>query len=160
MAPGEYGYSSYFLLINIISTRRIKLGPWLYTWTAEGITRQYAADPEWNLTPASTNQVTVLSSSDVNMFEISPNHQLIAWGTDTQGDENYTVHIRDINQGIDLPVQIHQVGSMEAWQALQWSFEGDYLLYTSHVASLHANRCYRRHVTQGSTSHGTVITLA
>lgn len=99
-------------------------------------------------------QRTVLSSRDIAMFEISPDHRWVAWGTDQHGSEDYTVRVRDVDQGCDLPREIDHVGSMEAFQAMRWSSDSSTLLYTSHVTGLHATRCYRCHVTD---AQGTLL---
>ncbi len=130
----------------------MQLGPWLYTWTENGIIRSTPSGADWQLT--GVNPCTVLPSRDVVMFEISPDHRYVAWGTDQHGNEDYTVRVRDIDQGCDLPREINHVGSMEAFQAMRWSRDSQHLLYTSHVTGLHATRCYRSHVTD---PHGTLL---
>jgi oligopeptidase B len=59
-------------------------------------------------------------------FEVSPNHQLLAYATDTEGDEIYALRIRDLATGNDLPDVIE-----ESSPGVAWSTDGSVLFYTT-----------------------------
>ncbi len=59
-------------------------------------------------------------------FEVSPNHQLLAYATDTEGDEIYALRIRDLQTGMDLPDVIE-----ESSPGVAWSADGSVLFYTT-----------------------------
>ncbi|WP_116999808.1 S9 family peptidase [Desertimonas flava] len=55
---------------------------------------------------------------DVNAVEPSPDHSLIAWSFDPDGSEKYTVRVRDLVTGRDLPDTLTDVIS---WAGIAWS---------------------------------------
>ena len=57
-------------------------------------------------------------------IEISPNHRLLAYAIDQKGDEDHTMHIKDLETGELLKETITSVGDME------WSEDGQYIFYT------------------------------
>jgi oligopeptidase B len=59
-------------------------------------------------------------------FEVSPDHQLLAYATDTEGDEIYALRIRDLRTGVDLPDVIE-----ESSPGVAWSADGSVLFYTT-----------------------------
>jgi oligopeptidase B len=59
-------------------------------------------------------------------FEVSPDHNLLAYATDTEGDEIYTLRIRDLRTGTDLPDAIE-----ESSPGVAWSADGSVLFYTT-----------------------------
>jgi oligopeptidase B len=109
-----------------------RLGNWFYTTrTVEG--RQYpihcrraATDPDLNslFDPAQPEQVIL----DVNVLAegkpfmalgsmaISPDGNLLAYSTDPTGFRQFTLHVRDLRTGEDLPDTAQRVGSL-AWAA-------------------------------------------
>jgi oligopeptidase B len=62
---------------------------------------------------------------DIGAFEISPDHRLAAWSCDTNGDEHYTLRIRDIAHQRDLDDEIHDT----TWAGVAWSNDGTHLFY-------------------------------
>ena len=48
---------------------------------------------------------------DVGAFDMSHDHTLAAWSFDTEGDERYTLHVRDLATGVDLGDEITDVSS-------------------------------------------------
>ena len=62
---------------------------------------------------------------DLGAFEISPDHRLVAWSADVNGDEHYTLRIRDIAHQRELDDIITDT----AWAGLAWSSDGGYLFY-------------------------------
>ena len=63
---------------------------------------------------------------DIGAFEINPDHTLLAWSADTDGDEHYTLRVRDLRTGIELADELarHARGPASAW-----SIDGTYLFY-------------------------------
>lgn len=62
---------------------------------------------------------------DLGAFEISPDHRLVAWSSDTNGDEHYTLRIRDIAHQRDLDDELHDT----TWAGVAWSTDGTSLFY-------------------------------
>lgn len=57
-------------------------------------------------------------------FDVSPGGQLLAWSSDTAGDERYTLRVRDLRTGGDLADQLDDVGAGASWLG------DDYLFYS------------------------------
>lgn len=55
---------------------------------------------------------------DVNVVEPSPDHTLLAWSFDRDGSEKYTLRVRDLGAGTDLPDTLTDVIS---WAGVAWS---------------------------------------
>jgi oligopeptidase B len=51
----------------------------------------------------------------VGSLSVSPNHKLLAYSTDTKGDERYVFRIKDLETGKLLPDEIKNSGSSFAW---------------------------------------------
>jgi oligopeptidase B len=96
-------------------------GPWSYfTRTVEG--RQYVIHCR---RPRAGGAEEVLL--DENMlaaghdyfslggFEVSPDHRLLAYSTDVNGGERYTLHFRDLHTGAELPDRVDNVTYGLAW---------------------------------------------
>ena len=62
---------------------------------------------------------------DIGAFEISPDHRLVAWSSDTNGDEHYTLRVRDIAHGRDLDDELRDT----TWAGVAWSSDGAHLFY-------------------------------
>jgi oligopeptidase B len=61
---------------------------------------------------------------DPGGFEPSPDHRLIAWSADRTGAERFTIRIRDVASGRDLPDIIESAAT-----GVVWSSDGRSLLY-------------------------------
>ena len=61
---------------------------------------------------------------DPGGYEPSPDHRLIAWCADRTGAERFTIRIRDVASGRDLPDVVEQAGT-----SIVWSQDGGALLY-------------------------------
>jgi oligopeptidase B len=48
-------------------------------------------------------------------FEVSPDHRLLAWSSDTTGSESFTMRIKDLTTGAMLEESIGNVSSSGAW---------------------------------------------
>ena len=98
-------------------------GPWEYTTrTLEG--QQYAmhyrrprgATPEEAALLLDEN--VLARDSDyfaLGGFEITPDHRVLAYSTDTTGGERYTLHFRDLTTNVDLPDVVENVTYGLAW---------------------------------------------
>lgn len=62
---------------------------------------------------------------DLGAFEVSPDHKSLAWSSDTNGDEHYTLRIRDIETQRDSDDELHDT----TWAGVAWSRDGSQLLY-------------------------------
>ncbi len=62
---------------------------------------------------------------DLGAFALSPDHRFVAWSLDTNGDEHYTLHVRDISHQHDLDDELHDT----TWAGVAWSNDGHYLFY-------------------------------
>ena len=61
----------------------------------------------------------------VGTFENSPDHQLIAYGVDHDGSEQYTIHVVDLGTGQELPDTIPNT-----YYSLEWSNDNRNLYYS------------------------------
>jgi oligopeptidase B len=59
-------------------------------------------------------------------FEVSPNHQLLAYSTDTEGDETYTLYVKDLSSGKLLKDEISNT-----YYSLAWANDNRTLFYTT-----------------------------
>ncbi len=118
-----------------------RLGAWFYsTRTLEGSQysihcRRPAANPDLNSAFDSSQPESVIL--DVNLLaegkpfmsvgglSISPDGNLLAYSTDPTGYRQYTLHIRDLRTGIDLPDTAERVGS------LAWASDSRTLFYST-----------------------------
>lgn len=58
-------------------------------------------------------------------FEMSHDHRLLAWSADIDGDEHYTLRIRDVAHGHDLDEEIVDT----TWGGVAWSADASHLFY-------------------------------
>jgi oligopeptidase B len=71
----------------------------------------------------------------VGNFEVSPNERLVAYSVDTEGDETYVTHIRDLSTGGDLPDALEN-----SYYTLAWANDNRTLFF---VTLDHAKRPYQ-----------------
>ena len=64
---------------------------------------------------------------DLGAFDVSMDHRLLAWSTDTAGDEHYTLRIRDLDTGDDLEDQLDVTSNA----GVAWSHDGQWLFYVT-----------------------------
>jgi oligopeptidase B len=64
---------------------------------------------------------------DLGAFDVSMDHRFAAWSMDTAGDERYTLRIRDLATGADLPDRIEEVSHA----GVAWSRDGQWLFYVT-----------------------------
>jgi oligopeptidase B len=62
---------------------------------------------------------------DVHDVEPSPDHALLAWSSDVDGSERYTLRVRDLATGGDLD----EITGTSSWGGVAWSAGNDWLFY-------------------------------
>jgi len=72
---------------------------------------------------------------DVANLSVSPGHGRLAYGVDTTGDERFTLRVRDLESGIDMPGEIEGTS-----YGVAWANDNETLFYTRPDA---ANRTYQ-----------------
>ena len=71
-------------------------------------------------------------------FELSPSHRLLAYSTDTEGDEVYAVRIRDLTTGNDLDDEIPGT-----YYGLAWGDDEQHVFYTTVNEAMRPWRLHR-----------------
>ncbi len=134
-------------------------GPWLY-WTQFETGGQHpifcraprpdgASDPVGDLDRAK-GQVMLHGDAmaqghgyfDIGAAGHSPDHRFLAYAVDTQGSELFTIRIRDLTSGEDLPADLTGTAGDFAWSA-----DASRLLYVRRDANLRPSSvwCHRLH---------------
>lgn len=80
---------------------------WYVTRTEEGAS--YAIHCRGRTAAAATEQVLLDENAEaaghdyfsVNAFDVNPQHTVLAWSSDIDGSEQYTMHLRDLDTGTD-----------------------------------------------------------
>ncbi|HZN14098.1 MAG TPA: S9 family peptidase [Acidimicrobiales bacterium] len=104
---------------------------WYYSRTVEGL--QYGINCRKFQTLDADEQVLLDQNAEaeghdyfaVGVFDISPDHALLAYGTDTSGAEKYTVRFRDLATGDELEDVIEG-----AYYGSAWSTDNATFFYT------------------------------
>lgn len=108
-------------------------GPWWYvTRTVEGLS--YPVFCRGRSLEEATTEVMLDANAeaeghdyfDVHTVDISPDHRLLAWSSDVNGGERYTLRVRDLETGADLADTIE---ATSAWGGAAWSADGRWLFY-------------------------------
>jgi len=99
--------------------------------------------------------------AEVGCSEPSPDGRLLAWSVDTTGDEIYTLRIRDLRDGEDLPESIARTsGGSETAEGhcpgVAWSGGGEYLFYLVPDELGRAHQVWR-HAVGGAVSADALI---
>ena len=121
-------------------------GWWYVTRTVEGLAYPVfcrSRDPEvpdtadsvmldCNAEAAKGNDGAGYEYFDVHTVDVSPDHTMLAWSSDTDGSEKYTLRFRNLATGEDLPDEIPGTTSWAgtAWSAAKTRDGGDYLFYS------------------------------
>ena len=122
-------------------------GPWrYYTRTEEG--RSYpiharAADPD------GPEQVLLDENIEaegheffaLGAFDVSPGHGRLAWSLDVDGGEEFTMRVRDLATGADLPDTIERTYYGSAWSA-----DGRHLFYVKPDAAMRPYQVWRHEI--------------
>ena len=80
-------------------------------------------------------------------YDISPDDRLLAYSTDFDGDERFTLRIRDLETGQDLPDEIPATGYSTAWSA-----DNSVLFYTMMDEAWRPYRVHRHTVGTPATA--------
>ena len=64
---------------------------------------------------------------DLGAFDVSMDHRFVAWSMDTDGDEHYTLRIRDLTTGADLDDRLDVTSNA----GVAWSRDGRWLFYVT-----------------------------
>ncbi len=78
----------------------------------------------------------------LNAFEISPDENLLAWSSDTDGGEHYTLRFRDISLQTDLADVITDT----TWGGTAWSNDSKYLFYVTPDEAMRPHQVWRHEV--------------
>jgi len=121
-----------------------KGGWWYYSRTEEG--RQYAIHCRRRGSMEAAEEVmvdeNVLAEGHaflaLGAFSVSPGHRLVAYSTDTEGDEVYTLRVRDLASGEDLADAIPGT-----YYGVAWANDEEHLFYTTVNQSLRPWRLHR-----------------
>ncbi len=125
----------------------VEKGPWrYYTRTEEG--RSY---PIHCRTARSDGPEEVLLDENaeaqghdffaLGAFDVSPDHGRLAWSLDTDGGEEFTMRVRDLTTGADLPDTIERT-----YYGTAWSSDGRHLFYVKPDAALRPFQVWRHQV--------------
>jgi oligopeptidase B len=104
---------------------------WYYRRTVEGL--QYAIHCRKRGSLEATEQVLVDENAlaagheffALGALEVSPDHRLLAYSTDYEGDEVYTLRVRDVETGEDLADEIPGT-----YYGVTWAMDNRTLFYT------------------------------
>ncbi len=112
----------------------VEFGPWWYvTSTTEG--QNY---PVHHRGPSAdrANESMLLDENleaaghdffDLGAFDVSMDHQMVAWSMDIAGDERYTLRFRDLTTGNDLDDRIDDTSNA----GIAWSRDGHWVFYVT-----------------------------
>ncbi len=129
---------------------------WYATRTEEG--RQYPTQVRMRGAADGPEQVLL----DVNLlakghdylqlgaFSVSPDHRLAAYSTDVDGSEYFTLRIRDLDTGLDLPDVIEKV-----YYGAAWSADSSHLFYTTLDQAHRPDKVWRHRL--GSTEPDVMV---
>ncbi len=74
----------------------------------------------------------------IGVFKVSPDHQLLAYSVDYQGDEHYTIHIKHLKSGRLFEDQIDHT-----YYSLAWTADSHTLFYSTLDSTQRPHKCYR-----------------
>lgn len=83
-------------------------------------------------------------------FSVSDDESLLAWSVDTQGDERYTIRVKDLRTGEVLPDEIPATSGGATWSA-----GGTHLFYTTVDDAWRPHRVWRHRL--GSTDEDVLV---
>ncbi len=126
---------------------------WWYTSRTE-TGKSYAIHSRGTSAATATEQVLLdenIEAGDseyfsLSAFDISNDAHLLAWSSDLDGSEMYTLRIRDVARGIDLVDEIPDT----TWGGTAWSTNDEWLFYVTPDEAMRPDKVWRHRV---GTSH-------
>ena len=112
----------------------VRKGDWWYvTRTEEGLS--YPIHCRGRSASAATTEVLLDENAEasghgyfsVDAIDVNPQHTLLAWSSDVDGSERYTMRVRDLASGADLA----DVLTGTTWGGTAWSADGLTLFYVT-----------------------------
>ena len=89
----------------------------------------------------------------LNAFDISNNDEQLAWSSDTDGSEMYTIRIRDLTLMQDLPDEIPNT----TWGGTAWSADNKWLFYVTPDEAMRPHQVWRHKI--GTPTSDDVLVL-
>ena len=89
----------------------------------------------------------------LNAFEVSPSNQLLAWSSDTDGSERYTMRIRSLATGADLPDTITDT----TWGGCAWSADNRFVFYVKPDDAMRPFQVWRHELGTAQANDGLVF---
>jgi oligopeptidase B len=133
---------------------------WWYTSRTE-TGKSYAIHSRGR-TPDTAGEVLLLdenvdaASSDyfsLSAFDISNSGYLLAWSSDTDGSEMYTLRIRDLTTGEERTDEIHNT----TWGGTAWSRNDEWLFYVTADEAMRPDKVWRHQVGTAATEDVLVL---
>lgn len=131
------------------STFPVQHRGWWYTSRTE-TGKSYAIHTRGE-SPSSAHRYTLLDENieaeghdyfSLNAFDISSNDQLLAWSSDVDGSEMYTIRIRDLSTMQDLMDEIPNT----TWGGTAWSADNQWLFYVTPDEAMRPHQVWRHKV--------------
>ena len=119
-------------------------GPWqYYSRTVEGLDyhvhcRAPRGGGDEQVLLDENAQAAGQSFFSLGTLEVTPDHFLLAWSVDLDGNEHYTLRIRDLDTGVDLDDVLTEVSAGSAWSA-----DGLHLFYLRRDEALRPYQVWR-----------------
>ncbi len=122
-----------------------KDGWWYVTRTEEGAS--YAIHCRGSSAATATEHVLLDENVEaegheyfsVNAFDVNAQHTMLAWSSDTDGSEQYTMHLRELTTGVDRDE--HLTGT--TWGGTAWAADGNTLFYVTADEQMRPYRVWR-----------------
>ena len=76
---------------------------------------------------------------DLNILDVSPNGDLMAWSSDTDGGERYTMRVRDLTTGTDCIDELANT----SWAGTAWSSDNTVLFYVQSDEAMRPHQVWR-----------------
>jgi oligopeptidase B len=83
----------------------------------------------------------------LSAFDVSPHGQFLAWSSDTDGSEKFTLRVRDLSVGTDLP----DVITGTTWGGTAWSRDNQWLFYVLPDEAMRPSQVWRHRLGTPST---------
>jgi oligopeptidase B len=128
----------------------VRHGPWWYvTRTVEGLSYPVYCRGDAIDNAAATVMLDCNLEAegheffDVHAVMVSPDHRLLAWSRDLDGGERYTLRVRDLASGTELPDELTGTSS---WGGLAWSKDSQWLFYARPDEQMRPFQIWRHHL--------------